>query len=325
MIYNILESWSNNLHSYPTEIDREYQNDYTYTLVSDKVYDFLGYKVSSRIGIAAGPLLNSNWVNYASGLNSFSVLTYKTIQSQETKGHQVPNIVYITDDLSISENPTKTITNSFGMPSMSVSYLEEDIPKAMATLKQNQILVISITGKSIENLIKTATIAKNAKVPILEINLSCPNVSNIYGEAYLDPEMMFQYITEVKSVHPSASIIVKVGLYPNKELQEKCIRAMFLAGANAISGINSVKKNIRGFPRNPSGICGALIRNDAMQFVKDSRQIIDKLGINLTLIGVGGITSKKDAQDLLDAGADFVQCATGFLLNPYFMHEDLSM
>lgn len=322
MIYDIDKCWLDNFGTVSSKKNDDIVNipDNTNKIT----YNFLGYHVSTKVGIAAGPLLNSDWISYASKLDTFSVLTYKTIQSEETIGHPLPNIVYVADDLSISTMPTKTITNSFGMPSMPRKYLEEDIPKAMNSLKKNQVLVLSITGKNIEDLRKTADIARNTKVPIIEINLSCPNVLNTQGDLYLSPELIYDYITEVRKTNPTVSIIVKVGKYPTKELQEKCIVSMFQAGANAVSGINSIKKHVNGFPRNPSGVCGELIKEDALDFVCKTRKIIDKLGINLTLIGVGGITTRQDAHNLLNAGADFVQSATGFLLDPLFMREDLS-
>jgi len=319
MIYDIASSWSNNL-------DCELKHNHTHNVndnksFSNNEFNFLGHVVSSRIGIAAGPLLNSKWIKFAAELNVFSVLTYKTIQSEEVPGHPLPNIVYITNDLSISKLPTKTITNSFGMPSMSKEYLEQDIPKSIQVLNDKQVLVLSITGKTVEDIIKTTIIAKNTNISIIEVNLSCPNITGTQSEIYMVPELIIEYIAIVKRIYPSVRIIVKVGIYPSIELLEKCIMAIDYVGADAVSGINSVKKHIKGFPRSNSGVCGELIKKDAIKFVKDARNIINKHKMSLTLIGVGGIITKHDANNLLNSGADFVQCATGFLLNPTFMFD----
>jgi hypothetical protein len=73
MIYNIKKSWTENLskifptHKYPNKpVEQE----------------FIGLPISTRIGIAAGPLLNSEWIKYASSIQDFSILTYKTIRSK---------------------------------------------------------------------------------------------------------------------------------------------------------------------------------------------------------------------------------------------------
>jgi dihydroorotate dehydrogenase len=327
MIYDIQSSWSDNFEIKLIHKNDIHKNDihknvvYNNPFISDDKIDFLGHIVSSRIGIAAGPLLNSKWIQYAAELNVFSVLTYKTIQSEETPAHSFPNIVYIADDMSVSKTPTRTITNSFGMPSMSKEYLEDDIPKSIKALKDKQVLVLSITGKTVEDIIKTTIIAKNTNVSIIEVNLSCPNIASIQSEIYMVPELIIEYISSIKRVYPSVRVIVKVGMYPSFELLEKCIIAIHDAGADAVSGINSVKKQIKGFPRSNSGVCGELIKKEAINFVTNARNIINKHKLNLTLIGVGGIITKQDANNLLDSGADFVQCATGFLLNPTFMFE----
>src|SRR5579862_7914590 len=60
----------------------------------EKWIDFLGKKVSSRIGIPAGPLLNARWVALAAQLG-YDVLTYKTIRSREHPSHPLPNMIYI--------------------------------------------------------------------------------------------------------------------------------------------------------------------------------------------------------------------------------------
>jgi dihydroorotate dehydrogenase len=43
------------------------------------------------------------------------------------------------------------------------------------------------------------------------------------------------------------------------------------------------------------------------------RLLRDRVGPNLTLIGVGGITTPEDAIERLDAGADLLQAYTAFV------------
>jgi dihydroorotate dehydrogenase (NAD+) catalytic subunit len=38
------------------------------------------------------------------------------------------------------------VTNSFGMPSRTPQYLREDIPKAQASLKEGQMMIVSVVG-----------------------------------------------------------------------------------------------------------------------------------------------------------------------------------
>jgi dihydroorotate dehydrogenase len=62
-----------------------------------------------------------------------------------------------------------------------------------------------------------------------------------------------------------------------------------------------------GPDRTTSGVCGAPIRQAALDFVRTARGIIDSQRLELTLIGVGGVSCGQHAMDMLAAGADFVQ------------------
>lgn len=84
--------------------------------------------------------------------------------------------------------------------------------------------------------------------------------------------------------------------------------------------------NMDGFPalgpdRPRSGVCGAPIRQAALEFVKSARDVINRRQLGLTLIGVGGVTTAQHVFDMLEAGADVVQCATGMMWNPLLAHE----
>jgi len=55
--------------------------------------NFLGHQVASPIGVAAGPLLNSKYINLAAKLG-FDIVTFKTIRSKKHLSHPLPNVVY---------------------------------------------------------------------------------------------------------------------------------------------------------------------------------------------------------------------------------------
>jgi dihydroorotate dehydrogenase len=328
MIYDIHKTWFENLYNAPCHNKyNEAENTHANTHVDDDIkgdddLNFLGYKVSTNVGIAAGPLLNSEWIKYASLFTDFGILTYKTIRTHEHNGHPLPNIVYLDDEtLSISNTPTTTITNSFGMPSMSQEYLVNDIKKAIQFCNEkNKVLVVSITGASLAEFIENAKFVKQLDVPVVEANFSCPNVvdkSNI--DLYLNTHVIFNYVFEIKKTLGDTPLIIKVGHYSNPFVHEYVLQQISKGGAQAVSGINSIKFNISGFPRTVSGVCGKYIKEYALHFIKDSRKIIDTNKLNLQLIGVGGIMSKRDVTEFVQAGADWVQCATGFMLNPRFL------
>lgn len=76
-----------------------------------------------------------------------------------------------------------------------------------------------------------------------------------------------------------------------------------------------------GAGRPTSGVCGAPIRTAALQFVRAARDVIDRRGLALALVGVGGVAAPQHIADMLDAGADVVQSATGFMHRPQLAAE----
>ena len=121
--------------------------------------DFLGVKVQSRLGIPAGPLLNSKWVKLGFDLGA-DICLYKTIRAEPRAVNGFPNVVYIdVEEMFDPKNPPKTlqtldhppadssktaITNSFGMPSKDAAYLKEDIQTALKYAREGQVLIVSV-------------------------------------------------------------------------------------------------------------------------------------------------------------------------------------
>jgi len=318
--------------------------------IGNEKYDFLGFKVASRIGVFAGPLLNSRWIKLAADLG-YDILTYKTIRSHEFEGHPLPNIVYI-DEAPIdparlppflvkADYPPPLqklgITNSFGMPSRSEAYLAQDIPQAQQALGRGQALIVSITGTMstgmarsayIQDFVNAAKLAEKSGATIIEANFSCPNVSEEEGALYLHPESCFEVASKIVE-NIKSPLIIKVGYFPDKKTLAKTLVALSCAGVKAVAGINSLSLKVLnkngepalGKSRLTSGICGAPIRECALQFVTDSRVIIAKEKLSLTLIGGGGIMEPSHIDDFLNAGADFAFLATGMMWRPLLAHE----
>ena len=80
-------------------LDRSYSWNYSHSPILPRVRrvpsgpggKFLDHHLNSPIGIAAGPLLNSKWVEAYSRVG-FDVLTYKTVRSMAMPAHGLPNI-----------------------------------------------------------------------------------------------------------------------------------------------------------------------------------------------------------------------------------------
>lgn len=341
-IYDIHKSYSENADQGPF-FDGEYPP--RKMPPQDQWMDFLGHKVASPLGVPAGPLLNSKFTTLAARLG-FDIVTYKTIRSQEKQAHPVPNMIYIDIDGPLNDSHTLlkqsqeqsldmdhlAVTNSFGMGCSGPEYLMADIEKANNALADGQVMIVSVVGTPREgedftnDFVRVAALAKEAGAKIIEANFSCPNVGKSKeGSIYTDPETIESIATPIAKEIGDIPLIIKMGVYPNAELMKEALTAAARAGAQAVCGINTVGREVvkdDGSPalgpnRKKSGICGGPIRNYALDYIENARQIIDSEKLGLTLMGVGGVTKAEHFDQFLNRGAEVAMSATGMMWDPY--------
>lgn len=308
--------------------------------------DFLGFKVASPIGIPSGPLLNSKWIGLSAQLG-FDILAYKTIRSHEHHSHPLPNVVMVNakDPLLPNHLPTSIetvnpskislehlgITNSFGNPSRTPEYIRQDIPKANASLKPGQVMIVSVFGSArnginiVDDFVKTALLAKESGAQIIEANFSCPNVAAGEGSLYSCPKSVLMLVSRlVKAIKPTP-LIIKVGAFNEQSQMRQTFVAAARGGASAICGLNTISMKVvdqtghaaLGPNRPTSGICGSPIRQAALDFTRQAREIIEKEKLGLALLATGGVTLWPHFKELLDAGADIAMTATGMMWDPF--------
>eukprot|EP01112_Ceratiomyxa_fruticulosa_P006202 TRINITY_DN16991_c0_g1_i1.p1 TRINITY_DN16991_c0_g1~~TRINITY_DN16991_c0_g1_i1.p1 ORF type:complete len:442 (+),score=88.84 TRINITY_DN16991_c0_g1_i1:135-1328(+) len=321
----------------------------------DKWIDFLGFKISSPIGIPAGPLLNSRWTTFSAKVG-FDVITYKTIRSVPREGHPLPNVMYIdtlgsltperfgevlhTKKSTPSDISDIAITNSFGMPSRDREYLKEDIKKAREGIKEGQVLIVSVVGSVgggcsnkeegsndfFDDYVNTAVFAVQCGAQMIEANFSCPNVVTGEGKIYSNPSSVFEISSRmVKELNKTNTpLIIKVGVFDSEILMRQVFHQAVLAGVKGICGINTLSMKVVGDDGQPalgkgrevSGICGAPIRQVAVQWTKTARKIIDEEKLPLALLSCGGAMNEDHLDEFLSAGADVVLTATGMMWDP---------
>lgn len=300
--------------------------------------DFLGFRLNSPLGVPAGPLLNSKWIELAAKLG-FDLPVYKTIRSFPHPGHPLPNIVFV-DRISKTrakkiDQPESlldlSITNCFGMPSMSPEFLMQDIEKANRSLKTGQVMIVSVVGTPnrgvsfLDDFVRTAELAVDAGAKIIEANFSCPNVDKAEGLLYTNSETVYEYVKKIAAaIHP-ISLLIKVGAFRNREEMRAIFVAAARAGCAGIAGLNSVSMEVvddQGKPaldplRKTSGVCGSTIREEALQFMRDAVEIKTQEKLDLVLLGCGGLMHPEHLREMLDAGAAIAMSATGMMWDPF--------
>ncbi len=310
---------------------------------------FLGFKVNSLLGIPAGPLLNAKWIK-AYAACGFDLLVYKTVRTRETPCHPKPNCMFLdlsqqleegdfVSPLTVSERPPVhseqiTITNSFGIPSRDPRIWQKDIETANAGLKEGQVLIVSVVGTPGEDslkkdYVKGAALAAEAGAPIIEINLSCPNVISSEGSIFTDPDVSSDISKVVKREIGDIPLIIKIGYMGDLEGMTRVVAAN-APYVDAISSINTLSFEVinqQGDPALPgkgrlrSGVCGAAIRKCALLQARRLVDLREKEKYDFSVVGVGGVMTPDHIQSFLQSGVDAVMSATGAMWNPFLAYD----
>ncbi len=312
---------------------------------------FLGFKVNSLLGVPAGPLLNANWVLSYANLG-FDLLVYKTVRTCARPSHPAPNCLFLDLKADLREQdiggrllalPEHTdpqlgkmsITNSFGMPSQAPEIWQVDVAKAKAGLNPGQVLIVSVVGtpgqrsRLADDYADAAVMAVDAGAEVIEINLSCPNVSGREGALFSDPEASSEVSALVKKRIGSIPLLIKIGYIPAFEQLQKVVAAnaphvQGIASVNTLS-FEIVKPDnspaLPGAGRLKSGVCGAAIKSCAMNQAEKLVQLQKKEGYDFVVVGVGGAMIAEDIRDYFDLGVDAVMSATGAMWDPYLAYR----
>lgn len=311
---------------------------------------FLGFELDAPLGIPAGPLLHSKYVEGAFRMG-FSLPTFKTVRTRERACHPWPNVVpiVIEGDLTLEKaaagliqadfySDPIAITNSFGVPCPPVEVWQADMKKAVAAAGPGQVMIASYQGTNdgngsdafIADFVLGAKLVKETGAKIIEINLSCPNE----GKAQVlcqDTDMVEKIAIAVKAEVGETPVLLKMPYYTDDDALLDFVDRL----TKIIDGlvmINTIAGDVRkpngeqalpGEGRLRSGICGAPIMWAGMSMVKRVVKMRAYLGRDFVIVGTGGVTTSEDYHAYIEAGADAVMSATGAMWNPYLAKEIL--
>jgi dihydroorotate dehydrogenase (NAD+) catalytic subunit len=171
-------------------------------------------------------------------------------------------------------------------------------------------VIASVFGANVAEFVEVARyMAQHASM--IEVNVSCPNTKE-HGMAFgLKESSCSEVISAVKAVAGKVPVIAK--LTPQAHNIGAIAKAAVDAGADAISAINTVgpgmfinidvAKPVLSF--KTGGISGPAIRPIAVRCIYDIYKAVD-----VPILGMGGVTTGRDAIELIMAGASAVGIGT---------------
>jgi len=233
----------------------------------------------------------------------FSAFVSKTITPEPRAGNPPPRLY---------ETPSGMI-NSIGLPNKGLDgFLAHDLPQ-LAELPVPLIVSVMATDHAgFERLVDS--VGGRDEVAAIELNVSCPNVKSglIVGE---QPTETLALVSALRD-RTDKPIVVK--LTPNTADPVSVALAAEEGGADAVSLINTLRATAVAPGSGESwlgagngGLSGPAVRAIALDQV---RRVAAE--VSLTVIGMGGIESARDAVDFIASGADLVAVGTASFRDP---------
>jgi len=215
----------------------------------------------------------------------------------------------------IAEAPAGLV-NAVGLQNPGIDQVAAGELPQLASLCQIPILV-NISGFSKEEYVACARLLDQAKeVAILEINISCPNVHGGGAAFGTDPRVAAEITAAVRAVTRKP---IYMKLSPNVTDIVEIAKACEASGADGISMINTfAAMRIDIVRRRPvlanrtGGLSGPAIFPIALRMVN---QVFH--GVQIPIIGMGGITTAEDVIEMIMAGATAIQIGAANLVNPF--------
>ena len=209
---------------------------------------------------------------------------------------------------------TGGMLNCVGLQNKGVDYFCEHIYPQIKDIDTN--MIVNVSGSSPEDYAECAArIDALENIPAIELNISCPNVK--------DGGMAFGVTcagaaSVVKAVRQRYHKTLIVKLSPNVTDIAEIARAVEAEGADSVSLINTlmgmaidIEKRKTLLSINTGGLSGPCVKPVALRMVWQVAK-----AVKIPVIGLGGISTAKDAIEFLMAGATAIEIGTANFLDP---------
>jgi dihydroorotate dehydrogenase (NAD+) catalytic subunit len=240
-------------------------------------------------------------------LRDIGAVVTKSVMNKPRYGRPTPRM---------AETPSGML-NSIGLQGPGIdAFLAKDVPWL---IEQKSRVIVSIAGETVEEY---ATLARKVRsvagISALEVNISCPNVENRGLVFACDPEASRRVIDGVRrTIGGEIPIIAK--LSPDVTNLPDIARGVVDAGADALALINTVLGMVINLDSmrphlggKTGGLSGPAIRPVAVRAIYQVHAALPMVPI----LGMGGVSSGRDALELILAGASGVSVGTASFGNP---------
>lgn len=240
-------------------------------------------------------------------LREIGAVVTKSIMLKPRAGRPTPRM---------AETPSGML-NSIGLQGPGIdTFLIEDIPWLAS---QGARIVVSIAGETAEEYAVLARKLRGVSgISAVEVNISCPNVENRGLVFACDANSASEVVKNVRGII-GGDLPILAKLTPDVTNIAQIAASVINAGADGIAMINTVlgmvintqtmKPHLGG---RTGGLSGPAIRPIAVRAIYQVREALP----NVSILGMGGVASGKDAFEMILAGASGVSVGTASFGDP---------
>lgn len=264
-------------------------------------------RFSNPIFTASGCASSGQELSQFFPLTDLGAIVTKSIMTKPRTGRNTPRM---------AETPSGML-NSIGLQGPGIdAFLENDIPWLV---DQKVKVIVSIAGETVEEYgVLSRRLRAVSGISAVEVNISCPNVENRGQVFACHPDTSVAVIEAVRrNIGGELPIVAK--LSPDVTDIVEIARSVINAGVDGLALINTLlgmvidvhtmKPKLAG---KTGGLSGPAIRPVAVRAIYQVHQAFP----NIPIVGMGGVSTGRDALELILAGASAVSIGTASFGNP---------
>lgn len=274
--------------------------------------EVFGLKFKNPVGLAAGFDKNGEMYNDLANFG-FGFIEIGSITPREQLGNPRPRIFRLLKDnalinrMGLNNNGVKNVVESIKKCKPNI-IIGGNISKNNTTLNSDAPLDYEKTFASLYEF-----------VDYFVVNVSCPNVKGLSELQDITSlsEIVDRLTTLRKYLDEYRPILLKISPDLDREHLDEIIDLTLVSGLDGIvaSNTSALRDNLKTDESllneiGNGGLSGEPIFKKSLETIK---YISKKTDGQLPIIGVGGIMSASDANEMLQAGASLVQIYTGFI------------
>ncbi len=264
----------------------------------DLTCDFLSLRLRNPVVLASGILGTSADVLERVARAGAGAVTAKSCGPTPRTGHPNP----------VAVDWGHGLINAIGLTNPGAEEEARMLAEARARLEPLGVpLIASIFAGTVAEFGDVARIIAAARPHLIEVNISCPNVADEFGTPFAATCESAAAVTEAVK-RAAGDIPISIKLAPNVPNIGRIAAAVVEAGADAITAINTMPGMLidaeAGRPvlsNRMGGVSGPALKPIALRCVYEIAR-----AVRVPIIGTGGVTTGRDAAEMLMAGATAV-------------------